>query len=166
MTKRKANITPADVGNLYIDPNDEVYRLGECEVEPSAVMVNIISGIIVKRPLSGFTDLVRLKPEHPIIKPVAPRKTRSDKGMTRTGTITVIPDLISTFKIKTPALETDDDFILSIGEVHMTYATLRQGTIELLAMAGISQQDIESAPDTQGKRDLLDILAEPRKPSK
>ena len=83
MTRKRANVTQADVGSLYLY-NGRVYRLTECATEPTATMLPIAGNeeLLVK-PISEFADFVRLKPERPIPKPPVPRKTRSDKGTHR-----------------------------------------------------------------------------------
>lgn len=83
MTKKKPNITPADVDTLYIDSSEKVYRLISCESEPHATMSLIADGDVLEKPISEFANFIRLKPERPIVKPATPRKPRSDKGIPR-----------------------------------------------------------------------------------
>ena len=78
MSKRKANIRPDLVGELFTD-GDNVFRLVRCETEPLATFNDITKpeqGIITK-PISAFANLVQLKPVRLIEKP---KKPRADLG--------------------------------------------------------------------------------------
>ena len=65
------------------------------------------------------------------------------------------PD-ISTFLIRT--LSPGLGYTLSIGGFKITAETLKDGVIELLSTLGIDQAYIENAPDSEGRRTLLEIL--------
>ena len=84
MSKRKPNISPSLVGELFIDGSDNIYRLLRCDIEPLACM-RMIGGdeLSLEKPISAFADFVQLKPVRPLSKPSIQRKTRSDKGIPR-----------------------------------------------------------------------------------
>ena len=81
MTKRKPNISPSLIGELFLKPGEDIpYRLILCNTEPTAQIQRVdrtapddLVGI------SGLSGLVLLKPERPIVKP---KKIRADKGWT------------------------------------------------------------------------------------
>ena len=64
---------------------------------------------------------------------------------------------ISTFEVKTPP-SSEEPFILSLDEVSVTEMSINKGVKELMGLAGIDQQYIENAPQSEGKRMLLAIL--------
>ncbi len=68
------------------------------------------------------------------------------------------PD-ISTFSIKTPEPNSSNPhYTLSLEGVGFACLTLREGVTEMLVMSGIDQKYVEAQPDSEGKRNLLDIL--------
>lgn len=69
------------------------------------------------------------------------------------------PD-ISTFSLKTRQGNNPNEFSydFSLGEVTVSHFKLKDGVIELLNLAGITQADVEDAPDSEGKRQILGIL--------
>ena len=82
MSRRKANIRPDLVGELFLKPGEDIpYRLILCNTEPTAV-IQRVDNAEPETPtgISGLSGLVHLKPVKPIAKPVAPRKVRADKG--------------------------------------------------------------------------------------
>ena len=65
MSKRKLNITVEDIGTYY-QKDGRVYLLAEFKPEPEVTMLSLSGGQeVIKKPLSHFTDFVRLKPEKP-----------------------------------------------------------------------------------------------------
>ena len=81
MSKRKANITPEDIGGYYQDTEGQIWQLEECETEPSATMKLVNAVLFEVKPISEFKDFIRLKPVVSRTKKVAEvktRKTRSD----------------------------------------------------------------------------------------
>ncbi len=206
MTKKKQpeakpNVTPEDIGNLYQDvsnpTNDNIYRLISFQPAPTAVFQNVKTLTELELFGSEYAPMARLLLEHPIAKPPAPRKTRSDKGKPRErkpkteqielfdSEIVITPELeemeeglnsegltllkptrkkakgkpdISTFSCVV-GLD-DQPNILRLGEVVINSATLIEGVKELLSACGIDQKYIEDAPESEGKRNLLDILKE------
>ena len=78
MTKRKPNISPLLVGELFTDGRS-YYTLIDCASEPSATVKNINTEVLTTKSISEFANLVQLKPVRPIEKP---KKPRADKGGT------------------------------------------------------------------------------------
>ena len=65
MSKRKPNITVDDIGTYY-QKGGEVYLLEGFKPEPEVTMLKLSGGQeVIKKPLSHFTDFVRLNPEKP-----------------------------------------------------------------------------------------------------
>ena len=86
-----------------------------------------------------------------LIKPAKKRGKRTIPGK---------PD-ISTFTIKTPAPSSSNlHYTLSLEGVGVACLTLKEGVKEMLALSGIDQQYIEDAPESEGKKLLLEILKE------
>lgn len=82
MSKRKANVNPELVGQVFTQGMD-LYRLVECGVEPDATFLNVTTGTSKKAPISDFKDFVLLKPVLPRKSRVpTPRKQRKDKNGT------------------------------------------------------------------------------------
>ena len=83
MSRKKANITPELIGELFLRPGEDIpYRLLSCDSEPRALLAKVteinvpnVPGL----PISHYLDFVLLKPVRPIEKPKAPR---ADKGKT------------------------------------------------------------------------------------
>lgn len=162
MTKKKANVTPNDVGRLYIGDDGIVYRLTSCDIEPIAVMEIVGKegkDLGLLRPISEFADFVRLKPERPIVKPPTPRKPRSDRGTHRGREAEAEAHTHGSIDISTFKMKTDKDgYTLSLGDVSVVALTLKEGVRDLFASHGIDQEYVESSPDSEGKQHLLDIL--------
>ena len=83
-------------------------------------------------------------------------KGRGSKKIQR-GATPLLPD-ISTFKIRSPEPGKNEPSVLSIGEVAIACVTLRTGALDLLAACGVDQKYVEAQPESEGKRNLLDIL--------
>lgn len=104
------------------------------------------------------------------------RKPKTEQPMEQPGVkITAEPNIVSgkkqvikerTFSQISPDIST---FSVTIGqgdELHQIHlgaqvvgcATLKEGTQQILAKFGIDQQFVEDAPESEGKRNLLDIL--------
>lgn len=79
--KRKANIRPDLIGELFLKPGEDVpYRLIRCDTEPTAIMrlAHMLGSIDdIPQPISSLSDFVQLKPIKPIEKP---KKPRADLG--------------------------------------------------------------------------------------
>lgn len=88
MTRRKANVRPDLVGELFVnqsEPEPRIpYRLVNCDTEPRALMAKVTETAVPNvpgLPISEFKDYVLLKPVLPRVrKPIKERKPRSDKG--------------------------------------------------------------------------------------
>ncbi len=66
------------------------------------------------------------------------------------------PD-VSSFRITVPA-SNDEPYTLRIGELTVKSMDINEGLEELMRLAGITEGDINKAPDSQGKTELLAIL--------
>lgn len=170
MSKRKANIRPELIGSLFTDGTD-YFKLIDCQTEPMATVQRIRDvEITITKPVSEWANLVLMKPVKPIAKPLAPRKPRADKGKTHkknepkeealppSGEPLGFdpPDLISTFSVKTG--QDGESFTLRIGDAFLVAKSLTIGTRELIEAQGLTLKDIEEAPYSEGKRNLLNIL--------
>jgi len=93
----------------------------------------------------------------PIVEVKAKRKTK--EGILERGGASLLPD-ISTFTIKSPEPGMPQLSTLSIGEVAVLSKTLREGVTELLGTLGIDREYVEAQAESEGKRNLLDILKE------
>ena len=67
-------------------------------------------------------------------------------------------DIISTFTIKTGQGETPHE--LHLGAFGVSSFQLREGVAQLLMLAGLTLAEVDAAPDSQGKRDMLGILSQ------
>ena len=81
-----------------------------------------------------------------LIKPAKKRGKRTIPGK---------PD-ISTFSVSVG--QGDQPHTLRLGEVAVSSTTLREGVADLLGLCGIDQKYVEETPESEGKRNLLDIL--------
>ena len=81
-----------------------------------------------------------------LLKPAKKRGKRTIPGK---------PD-ISTFSVSVG--QGDQPHTLRLGEVAVSSTTLREGVADLLGLCGIDQKYVEETPESEGKRNLLDIL--------
>ncbi len=96
-----------------------------------------------------------------LVKEPPPQPTkRTRKAGKSTGSR--LPD-ISTFSVSVG--QGDEPHILRLGEIAVGYKTLREGALDLLRTFGIDQKYVEDAPDSEGKRNLLNILNQNPTPS-
>jgi len=163
MSKRKANITPADIGGYYQDPERRIRQLVECETEPHATMKMITDDMRETAPISEFKDFVRLKPVVPRMKKateVKTRKTRSDAGTHRKSQQAVDPGIADkkgdNLTIHTPTgLGDDTEYKVSIAGFEATGFLLRE-TI-LAALEGFNGK-IPDCLDESERKILESIL--------
>src|SRR3990167_3252646 len=128
MSKRKANITPADIGGYYQDPKGKIRQLFGCETEPTATMKMVGDNELETKPISEFKDFVRLKPVVPRTKKateVKTRKTRSDAGTHRRQKKQTEPETADTrtenLLIHTPTgLGDDTEYMVDIAGSRVT----------------------------------------------
>ena len=111
------------------------------------------------------------KPKAEEIKVITPELQEMEEGLNSEGltllkpakkrskkTIPGKPD-ISTFTIKTPAPSSSNPhYTLSLEGVGVACLTLKEGVKEMLTLSGIDQAYVEDAPESEGKRNLLDII--------
>lgn len=65
-------------------------------------------------------------------------------------------DVISTFYVVTG--QDGKSHTLNMGGTFVSNKTLRAGAKELLGLTGLTEEDIKGAPESEGKRNLLNIL--------
>ena len=95
MRKKRSNIRPELIGELFLRPGEDIpYRLTNCETEPQAIMESVVAvdnASPLRWPISEFEDFVLLVPKMPRVRklklPVV-RKPRSDKGGQHKRTVT------------------------------------------------------------------------------
>ncbi len=105
----------------------------------------------------GLTLVRKLEPEieQVLTKRIRKAKVELPEVTDKKGS----PD-ISTFSIKTPEPGTDDPYTLSLGGHTVVSRMVKDSVTELMGIWNIDQAFVENAPDSEGKRNLLDILRE------
>lgn len=168
MTKRKPNIRPDLVGELFLKPGEDIpYRLILCNTEPTAqiqrvdtttpddlVGISGLSGLVLLKPVKPIVITTRRKRPASIIEeePLVPAKKEvtpevaNEKG----------PPDISTFTISIG--QEGEDHRATLGNKTVKAETLKECVEALLTFHGIDRKYIEDAPDSGGKQQLIGIL--------
>lgn len=170
MSKKKNNIRPENVGSLFFDGKDYC-RLIACESEPHATFANWLKGGETEtKPISKFSKFVLLKPVREIVKPRADlggKHQRRERKQASTLGAPPLPlkekgtddDLISTFSMATSKDKEHYKFhTLKMGNIAVEGRHPKEDALALLATCGLTQQDVEAAPESEGKKKLLIIL--------
>jgi hypothetical protein len=108
--------------------------------------------VIPPEPLSQFSITQVVESREPVIANI---KKRTRKARKATGSPLDKPD-ISTFSVTIG--QDDKPHQLKMGEVAVASVTLKEGALCLLKAYHIDQAYVEDAEDSEGKRNLLDIL--------
>lgn len=93
-----------------------------------------------------------------LVQETEPKKRGKPPKNKPTEVIEITKPDLSTFTIKTPESGSKEPYTLSLGEASISSMTLKEGITELLAVLGITREDIEFTPESDGKKLLLGVL--------
>ena len=97
MTKRKNDICPENVGNLFLRQGEDIpYRLISCDSEPRALLAKVTElnvPSVPGMPISLYEDFVLLKPVVSRVRVKPEKKPRKDKGGKHNRNKPYIPEI-------------------------------------------------------------------------